>query len=162
MSRKESFCLANTDAVDYTVEGADWKPENTDLHTSCGDRGSISLREVLSAGSGDTYDQFRAGQAFRVDNLPPNGDYYIAVEANPNRNLVESNTSNNRALRKVRLSGTPTNRRVTFYKVGLVDDHGYGGRGGGSLRGHQFAAVWDQPATSGAPPDLQFVPTRCP
>ena len=126
VSRKESFCLANTDAIDYTVEGADWKPENTDLHTSCGDRGSISLREVLSAGSGDTYDQFRAGQAFRVDNLP-NGDYYIAVEANPNRNLVESNTSNNRALRKIRLSGTPTDRRVTFYKVGLVDDRGYGG-----------------------------------
>lgn len=129
VSRKESFCLANTDAIDYTVDGADWNPDNTDLHTSCGDRGSISLREVLSSGSGDTYDQFRAGQAFRVDNLP-NGDYYIAVEANPNRNLVESDTANNRALRKIRLSGTPTNRRVSFYRVGLVDDRGYGGEEG--------------------------------
>lgn len=125
VSRKESFCLANTDAIDHTVDGADWQPDNTDLHTSCGDRGSISLREVLSSGSGDTYDQYRAGQSFRVDNLP-NGDYYIAVEANPNRNLVESSTANNRALRKIRLSGTPTDRRVTFYRVGLVDDRGYG------------------------------------
>lgn len=125
VSRKESFCLANTDAVDYTVPGADWQPDNTDLHTSCGDRSSISLREVLSAGSGDTYAQFRAGQAFRIDNLP-NGIYYIAVEANPNRNLVESSTTNNRALRKIRLSGTVANRKVSFYRVGLVDDHGYG------------------------------------
>lgn len=125
VSRKESFCLANTDAVDYTVPGADWQPENTDLHTSCGDRGSISLREVLSPGSGDTYQQFRAGQSFRIDNLP-NGDYYIAVEANPNRNLVEASTGNNRALRKIRISGTPGHRKVTSYKVGLVDDHGYG------------------------------------
>lgn len=125
VSRKESFCLANTDAVDYTVPGADWQPENTDLHTACGDRGSISLREVLAPGSGDTYQQFRAGQAFRIDNLP-NGDYYIAVEANPNRNLVESSTTNNRTLRKLRLSGTPGHRKVTYYKVGLVDDHGYG------------------------------------
>ncbi|TWG99583.1 lysyl oxidase [Nocardioides sp. J9] len=125
VSRKESFCLANTDAVDYTVPGADWQPENTDLHTSCGDQSSISLREVLSPGSGDTYEQFRAGQAFRVDNLP-NGIYYIAVEGNPNRNLVESNTGNNRALRKVKLSGKGANRKLSFYRVGIIDDRGYG------------------------------------
>ena len=35
-STKRSFCLANTDAVDYTLPGADWQPENTDLSTACG------------------------------------------------------------------------------------------------------------------------------
>ncbi|MFJ9316877.1 lysyl oxidase family protein [Pimelobacter simplex] len=124
-SRKESFCLANTDAVDYTVPGADWRPENTDLHTACGDRGTVSLREVLASGSGDTYSQFRAGQAFRIDNLP-NGIYYISVEGNPNRNLVESDTTNNVALRKIKLSGKPKHRKLTVFPVGIIDDEGYG------------------------------------
>ena len=81
-SRKQSFCLANTDAVDYTVPGADWQPENTDLATACGDQGALSIREVLAAGSGDTYAQYRAGQAFKIGDLP-NGVYYIRVEGNP-------------------------------------------------------------------------------
>ncbi|GAA4802252.1 lysyl oxidase family protein [Nocardioides caeni] len=118
-SRKESFCLANTDAVDYTVPGADWQPDNTDLHTSCGDEGSISLRQVLSPGSGDTYAQFRAGQAFRVDNLP-NGIYYVAVQANPDGNLIETSTTNNVAMRRIRLSGTPTNRKLSVTRLGVI------------------------------------------
>ena len=81
-STKESFCLANTDAVDYTVPGADWRPENTDLSSACGGRDALSLREVLSSGSGDTYAQYRAGQSFNLEGLP-NGRYYVAVEANP-------------------------------------------------------------------------------
>ncbi|WP_235737552.1 lysyl oxidase family protein [Nocardioides alcanivorans] len=125
-SRKESFCLANTDAIDYTVDGADWRPDNTDLATDCGDRSSVSLREVLAAGSGDTYAQFRAGQAFRVNKLP-NGVYYIAVEGNPEGNLVESDTTNNVALRKVKLSGKGANRKVKVFPVGIIDDSGYSG-----------------------------------
>ena len=124
-SKKESFCLANTDAIDYTVPGADWRPENTDLQTDCGDRSSTSIREVLAAGSGDTYAQFRAGQSFRVDNLP-NGVYYVAVQANPNGKLIESDSSNNRALRKIKLTGTPTHRKLKVYQVGIIDDSGYG------------------------------------
>ena len=73
-STKQSFCLANTDAVDYTLPGSDWRPENTDLSTACGGEDALSIREVLSAGSGDTYMQYRAGQAFRIGNLP-NGVY---------------------------------------------------------------------------------------
>ncbi len=125
-SRKESFCLANTDAVDYTVPGANWKPDGTDLHTACGDRSTVSLREVLASGSGDTYAQFRAGQAFRIDNLP-NGIYYVAVEGNPDRNLVESNTENNVALRKIRLSGPMDKRKLKVFKVGVIDDLHMGG-----------------------------------
>jgi hypothetical protein len=115
-SRKEAFCLANTDAVDYTVPGADWQPENTDLHTACGDYDALSIREVLSAGSGDTYAQYRAGQSFDLRNIP-NGVYLIAVEANPVGKLVESSTTNNLALRKVTIGGVYGARTV---KVGGI------------------------------------------
>lgn len=128
VSRKEAFCLANTDAVDLTIPAAAWKPENTDLATSCGDASSLSIREVLAAGWGDTYTQFRAGQSFRVDELP-NGVYYVAVQANPAGNLAESSTDNNLALRRIRLGGTPGERTVTVPDVGLVEDEGYGGTG---------------------------------
>ncbi|MEU3305427.1 protein-lysine 6-oxidase, partial [Streptomyces sp. NPDC006678] len=42
-SGKEAFCLANTDAVDYTVKNANWHPNNTDLATACGQENSISV-----------------------------------------------------------------------------------------------------------------------
>ncbi len=127
-SKKEAFCLANTDSVDLTVTGADWKPENTDLSTSCGDYSSLSIREVLVSGWGDTYTQYRAGQSFPIADLP-NGTYYIAVTANPGQNLVESDTTNNQALRQIRLSGPKNDRRVTVSQVGIVKDEGYGGVG---------------------------------
>ncbi|MGH3357178.1 MAG: lysyl oxidase family protein [Nocardioidaceae bacterium] len=119
-SKKEAFCLANTDAVDYTVDGANWQPGNTDLHTACGEKNSLGLREVLDSGSGDTYAQFRPGQSFVLKGIP-NGTYYIEVRANPVQNLVESDTSNNTAYRKVILKGKPGARTVTVPPVGLVD-----------------------------------------
>jgi len=127
-STKASFCLANTDAVDYTLPNADWQPENTDLSSACGGPEAQGLREVLSNGSGDTYMQYRAGQAFRIANLP-DGIYYIAVEANPDdaengRNLVELDYTNNDSLREVRLG---TNKRtgerwVKSTPVGIIDE----------------------------------------
>ncbi|MCW2736432.1 lysyl oxidase family protein [Nocardioides sp.] len=120
-SRKQSFCLANTDAVDYTVPDADWQPDNTDLATACGDEGALSIREVLSAGSGDTYAQYRAGQAFKVGDLP-NGVYYIRVEGNPERNLTESDTTNNVADRRIRLGGRGDQRWVKVTPVGDIDE----------------------------------------
>jgi hypothetical protein len=118
-SRKQSFCLANTDAVDYTVPGADWQPENTDLATACGDEGALSIREVLSAGSGDTYAQYRAGQAFKIGELP-NGTYYIRVEGNPERNLTESDTTNNVADRRIRIGGRGDQRWVKVAPIGNI------------------------------------------
>lgn len=119
VSRKESFCLANTDAVDLTVPGADWQPDNTDLSTDCGYASSLSLRQVLSAGWGDTYAQFRAGQSFGIRDLP-NGTYYIATIANPQERLVERRYDDNTALRKIFISGAGENRRVRVPQVGLV------------------------------------------
>jgi hypothetical protein len=118
-SRKEAFCLANTDAVDLTVKDAEWKPENTDLSTDCGEPDSLSLRQVLSAGWGDTYAQFRAGQSFDLRGLP-NGTYYIATIANPRKRLVESSTDDNTSLRKVVIGGKPGARTVRVPQVGLV------------------------------------------
>ena len=118
-SSKEAFCLANTDAVDYTVPGANWRPYNTDLRTACGSYGSLAVREVLDAGSGDTYGQWLPGQSFRLRGLP-NGTYFIEVEANPMHRLYESSTDNNVSYRKVILGGKPDARTVRVPAVGLI------------------------------------------
>lgn len=120
-SAKEAFCLANTDAVDYTVKGASWKPENTELSTACGDRDSLGVREVLDAGSGDTYQQYLPGQSFDLRGLK-NGTYYIKIKANPQKNLYEKKTSNNTSYRKVVIGGPAGDRTVKVAKVGRVKE----------------------------------------
>ncbi|MGY5069438.1 lysyl oxidase family protein [Streptomyces griseus] len=119
-SGKEAFCLANTDAVDYTVKNANWHPDNTDLSTACGQENSISVREVLDVGSGDTYTQDLPGQSFDITDLP-NGTYYIQVLANPENRLKETNHNNNSALRKVVLGGKKGARTVKVPAHHLVD-----------------------------------------
>ncbi|WP_228991755.1 lysyl oxidase family protein [Streptomyces sp. DH8] len=119
-SGKEAFCLANTDAVDYTVKNANWHPDNTDLSTACGQENSISVREVLDVGSGDTYTQDLPGQSFDITNLP-NGTYYIQVLANPENRLKETNHKNNSALRKVVLGGKKGARTVKVPAHELVN-----------------------------------------
>ena len=115
-SGKESFCLANTDAVDFTVPGAKWRPDNTDLETSCGEKTAMGVREVLDIGSGDTYGQDRPGQNFEVTGLP-NGTYYVQVKANPVGKLAETSTANNTSLRKIVLGGTAKKRTLTVPPV---------------------------------------------
>ncbi|MFJ3667809.1 lysyl oxidase family protein [Streptomyces sp. NPDC090106] len=119
-SGKEAFCLANTDAVDYTVKNANFKPYNTDLSTACGQQNSLSVREVLDVGSGDTYTQYRPGQSFDVTDLP-NGTYYIEVIANPAKRLKETDLGNNVALRKVVLGGEPGKRTVKVPPHDLIN-----------------------------------------
>ncbi len=125
-STKQSFCLANTDAVDYTLPGSDWQPENTDLSSACGGFDALSVREVLSAGSGDTYMQYRYGQAFRIKNLP-DGVYWIAVEANPMGNLAELDETNNDSLRKVKIiTAKNGERRVKVPQIGIINEDFFG------------------------------------
>ncbi|MFE6410091.1 lysyl oxidase family protein [Streptomyces sp. NPDC057837] len=119
-SGKEAFCLANTDAIDYTVKNANWHPYNTDLSTACGEENSISVREVLDVGSGDTYTQDLPGQSFDITDVP-NGTYYIQVLANPEKRLKETNLDNNSALRKIVLGGKPGKRTVTVPAHDLVN-----------------------------------------
>lgn len=115
-SGKEAFCLANTDAVDYTIKGAKWRPDNTDLSTSCGANTVVAVREVLDIGNGDTYSQDRPGQSFDITKLK-NGTYYIQVLANPSKKLSELSTTNNSALRQIVLGGTAKKRTLTVPKV---------------------------------------------
>lgn len=123
-SGKESFCLANTDAVDLTGDGAAWEAYEEDLGSVCGGYELRSIREVLSAGWGDTYAQYRAGQSFPIKNLP-DGIYYVRVLANPDNTLIETDTTNNESLRKVRLyTNRHGDRRVKVAKVGVVDETG--------------------------------------
>ena len=118
-SQKEAFCLAATDAIDFTVKNANWHPPNTDLHTACGGESSLSVREVLDVGSGDTYVQALPGQSFDVTRLP-NGTYYIQVVANPAKRLYEATTANNVSLRAVVLGGRPGHRTVKVVPYGSV------------------------------------------
>jgi Lysyl oxidase len=119
-SGKEAFCLADTDAIDYTVKNANWHPYNTDLATACGEESAISVREVLDVGSGDTYSQARPGQSFDISTLR-NGAYYIQVIANPVRRLQEGSTANNITYRKVVLGGTPGARTVSVPAYDLIN-----------------------------------------
>ena len=122
-SHKEAFCLAPTDAIDLLVKGANWKPGDRDLHTACGGKTALSIREVLDVGHGDTYTQQRAGQAFDIQGLS-NGVYWIKIEANPMKNLFESNLKNNVSLRKVILGGKPGARTVQVPPYEGIDSEG--------------------------------------
>jgi hypothetical protein len=119
-SGKEAFCLANTDPVDYTLPRANWRPDNTDLSSSCGQSTAVAVREALDIGSGDTYSQFLPGQAFDVTDLP-NGTYWIEVRANPELHLAELRTDNNTAMRKVILGGSPGARTLQVPPVHGLD-----------------------------------------
>jgi hypothetical protein len=109
-SGKEAFCLAATDAEDLTVPGADWRPDSIGF-SECGNRASLSLREVLPVGWGDTYVQSLPGQSFDITDLP-NGTYRIEVAANPEGRLIETTAANNRAVREITIGGTPGARTV--------------------------------------------------
>ncbi|GIM63622.1 hypothetical protein Aau02nite_05220 [Amorphoplanes auranticolor] len=119
-SGKEAFCLVNTDAVDYTIPNAKWRPSNTDLSSSCGENTAVAVREVLDVGNGDTYTQDRPGQSFDLTGLP-NGTYYIQVKANPSNKLAELSTKNNISLRKIVLGGTATVRTLKVPSVNGLD-----------------------------------------
>jgi hypothetical protein len=111
VSGKQSWCLANTDAIDLSVQNANWDAYAGDLFTMCGSAGALWIREVLDVGWGDTYSQFSRDQAFDITDLP-NGAYYIRTIVNPAASLFESNTTNNREDRLIHLRGRPGARRV--------------------------------------------------
>ena len=82
---------------------------------------AAKVREVLDAGSGDTYYQGLPGQSFNVNDLAP-GIYYIAVEANPQGRMYEADTENNNAYRKIRIGGDPGGvRTVKVFPAGMID-----------------------------------------
>lgn len=125
-STKEAFCLAPTDAIDLSLPNAIWNTGDLGLHTSCGWKGSIWIRETLPLGWGDTYFQGLPGQSFDITDLP-NGTYYIQVEANPDGLLYEQSAGDNSELREVILKGKPGARRVEVPPWNGIDtEGGYG------------------------------------
>ncbi|MEW1550333.1 lysyl oxidase family protein [Streptomyces tsukubensis] len=118
-SDKEAFCLVNTDAVDYTLKSADWRPHGTDLSSACGqgEPQALSIRQSLAVGSGDTYSRDLPGQSFDITDVP-NGTYWIQVVANPSGRLHEKSFANNNAYRKIVLGGRPGARTVTAAPLG--------------------------------------------
>jgi hypothetical protein len=117
-SQKQSFCIAPTNPVDMTVAGATSNPFAFGGlgfgGSACdyGDPAAIWLREQLPVGYGDTYVQFVAGQAFDVGKLP-NGTYRIEVRVNPLGVLHETSTTDDLAVRVIRLSGQGKTRKVS-------------------------------------------------
>ena len=129
-SRKESFCLAATDAIDLLIPGADRRVENSDLATACGSQDSLWVREILPLGWADTYSQTLPGQSFNITDLP-NGKYYVSVEANPADHLYEQSADNNVELREIYLEGRGLNRRVEVPPWNGIDtEQGSGSDGG--------------------------------
>jgi hypothetical protein len=110
-SRKQSFCLAPTDPIDLTVDGAIWRPDQIGS-SQCGSPTSTWIREVLPTGWGDTYYQWVPGQSFDITDLP-NGSYRIEVRANPTGALFDADPSNDVELREVVLGGSPGARTVS-------------------------------------------------
>ncbi len=111
-SRKQSFCLVATDAVDLTVPGAQRVPEFMGLESStCGEQSSIWLRQALPAGWGDTYGPFLPGQRFDITGVP-NGRYLLEMHVNPFGQLQETTSANNVARRRITLRGKPGRRHV--------------------------------------------------
>jgi hypothetical protein len=129
-SKKEAFCLAPTDAIDQLLPGAVRNPGSIGLGTNCGGPNAIWIREVLPLGWGDTYYQGLPGQSFNITNLP-NGTYYIAVEANPAKNLFEQDYENNVELREITLKGRFGTRRVIVPPWNGIDTETGGGMGQG-------------------------------
>ena len=136
-SHKQSFCLAPTDAIDMTVPGALWRPEELGF-TQCGGDDAIWIREVLPTGWGDTYYQSVGGQAFDITDLP-NGRYYIEVRANPLGLLYDRSAGNDVRLREIGcVAGPAIAASWSRPGTGSTRSRGRGVRaprdGGGSLR----------------------------
>jgi hypothetical protein len=111
LSKKQSFCIAPTDAVDLSVEGADYVPWSLRLSSRCGSSESIWVREALAAGWADTYFQSVSGQALNVTNVP-NGWYYVRLEMNPLGNMYDSTPGNEIADRLIHLGGRRGSRTL--------------------------------------------------
>lgn len=118
-SHKVGFCIAPTDAIDLVLKNATWNPPFLGFG-DCGSQTSLWVGEQMPLGWGDTYTQSVAGQAFNITHVR-NGTYFIAVTANPERVIHETNTRNDVSFRKVILGGRRGHRTVKVPAVHGID-----------------------------------------
>ncbi len=111
-SGKQSFCIAPTDGIDLLRPGAVMNPWLVGLGSACGWSSALWIREAMPVGWGDTYFQYKSGQAFDVTDVS-NGTYAVRVTANPGGRLFERTRANDTSLRTVILGGVPGARTVT-------------------------------------------------
>jgi hypothetical protein len=97
---KTGFCFFDNYKVNLGLPNAPQNPH----YTTCGDANSLSVLEGLSVGWGDRYSATTAYQWIKINGLK-DGKYRIHVTADPSGWFLESNNTNNRAFRTVRITG---------------------------------------------------------
>ena len=97
---KTGFCFYDNYKVNL---GLPYAPQ-TPHYTTCGDANSLSVVEGLSVGWGDRYSATMAYQWIKINGLT-DGKYRIHVTADPSNWFLESNNTNNRAFRTMRITG---------------------------------------------------------
>ena len=93
-SRKTSFCLTDTTAVNLTLPGAPQQP----VYNTC----SADVQGI-SVGWGDWYGPTLPGQSFDLSNSP-SGDYDLQIDFDPQQRLLESNEADNRSCVRIRMN----------------------------------------------------------
>lgn len=119
-SSEPSACGSVSDPIDFTLPNANWLPEFGGYAEGCNYDKAKTLRADVEVGSGETYED-GGPTTFDLRGLP-NGSYYLAVTANPMGTLIESDTTNNVALRKIVIGGKPGARTVTSEQIGRVTE----------------------------------------
>jgi hypothetical protein len=117
---KQGFCIAPTDPVDLTVQGAAMVGWVGGLASHCGGARSLWVREALAPGWGDTYHNV-SGQAFDITRVP-NGRYIVRVQVDPMQTIHQVTRDNDVALRGITLGGRRHARTVVVEPWEGIED----------------------------------------
>ena len=128
-SRKQAFCLAPTDPIDLTVDGAVWRPEFTGF-SQCGSETSTWIREVLADGMGRHLLPGRPRAVLRHQRRSRTGRTGSRCGPIPAAVLFDGDPSNNVELREVILGGSPGARTVSVPPWHGIDTEFFYGFGG--------------------------------
>jgi len=95
-AQKTTYCVMDTNKINGSLPGA---PASA-VYETC-----RASKQGISVGWGDKYGYQLAGQSIDITNLA-NGEYYLKIQVDPKRRLLEKNESDNTSSRKIRISGT--------------------------------------------------------
>ncbi len=95
-AQKTTFCVMDTNKINGSLPGA----PTSAVYTTCG-----ASKQGISVGWGDKYGYQLAGQYIDITNLA-NGEYYLKIQVDPKKRLLEKNESDNLSSQKIMISGT--------------------------------------------------------